>query len=586
MNIRHIGLSLAFMTVENLSSQPPAPDATGMEMDAHTFTKSIRVGWNLGNSFEAAPGQWEGAWGTFKGYEKNVTTTETSWGNPATTQAMIQAVRKAGYNAIRIPVRWIPHVTDYHSMTIDPAWLARVKQVVDWCLQEDLFVVINTHHELWLENHLTYSDTTQIYPAFRHLWMNIATYFRDYDQRLVFAGTNEVLQAKDWSAKPTQENFDVQNGYNRHFVNAVRNTGGRNFFRNLIVQTYRCNPNEGLTGFVIPEDPAKDRLSVEFHAYDPYSYASGNTGCYYYWGKAYKDKGTISPDGNEKTMNNLFVQLRKAWFDRGLGIVLGEYGVSHHFSSEAERAVQEENEAYYHEQVVSAARKNGIAAFVWDNNSFGNGNEKFGIFDRRNGMRQNTPFFVEGAMKGAQTEFQETIEEEAPKTYSGTTFWEGSGQLSWGNGLQLHIPSKAFAGSQEVAVVLYYDQTAGSDYDMIQFCNTSWQTIACTVDDELCDGNFSPRSFYGTATGSHATPFRFTGSSLNSIRQGGELILQGYGVTLTKVLITDLATDIRCVPTPASVAKQRWYNLRGQSVSPSLRGRIYVNGQGKKWLKQ
>lgn len=113
--------------------------------------------WNLGNALESAGADWDDATGTWtKVWMTNRNEWETAWGNPKTTREMLAAVKAAGYDAVRLPVRWQPHVTDASTMAVDKTWMSRVQQLVDWCMELDLKVILNTHHELWLESHPTY----------------------------------------------------------------------------------------------------------------------------------------------------------------------------------------------------------------------------------------------------------------------------------------------------------------------------------------------------------------------------------------------------------------------------------------------
>jgi endoglucanase len=384
----------------NLDITPEvAANQSGMTTDAIAWTHKIYAGWNLGNSFESAggsyndaTGQWDNVWIA----DRNQW--ETAWGNPATTEDMIKSVKAAGFNAIRIPCRWGAHVTDEETMTIDPQWLARVKQVVDYCVNNGMYTILNTHHEAWLENHPYDSEAAEISRKETLLWKQIATAFRDYSELLAFSGTNEVNV--NWKS-PTTENLRVQNGYNQDFINAVRSTGGRNWYRNLIVQTYSANPYYGLSGFEIPHDVVKNRLIVEFHYYDPYDYVSGSV---YYWGEPYKQYGDVSTSGQEADVKALFQQISEAWLDRGLGVVMGEYGMSRKYT-ESGKAHQFENFTYYLKTIVSSAKAAGFAPFVWDNNEFGNGAENFGIFDRDNNMNVRMPEFLNGIMEGAKTNY-------------------------------------------------------------------------------------------------------------------------------------------------------------------------------------
>lgn len=540
--------------------------AMDYDLDAQTWCKNVVMGWNLGNALES-----EGA--------------ETSWGNPATTREMIQAVKAQGFNAIRVPVRWGQHC-DMTTMTVDEKWIARVKEVVDWCLAEDMYVIINTHHDLWLEHYPTNDKKEELNGKLRKLWTNIATAFADYDGRLAFAGLNEVNAKGDWGLTPTQENFDVTNSFNQTFVDAVRATGGNNAKRNLIVQSYRCNPSMGLSSLVVPTDPTSKRLSVEFHYYDPYSYCSGADGCYNYWGIAFSDKGTVTPDGNEKSLSNFFLTLRKKWWEQGLGVVIGEYGCSCHYTS-SDRQTQEDNMQYYLKTLVSEARKNGFAAFVWDNNAYGNGSEKFGIFDRRNGMNVKTPFFLDGIKEGSKSEYIADVEysEGDPDVgVGGKVIWEGEKLLNWDQGFQKFIEASEFTSfADQATIVLYYYQDKNASYEDIQLMDGSWSAkVQFTVGDSKFDGDFNPRSFYSTIGESHITPMIFTGSSLSKLKSVG-VNIQGYGVVLTKIVVMSEPNAI-LLPTATPDSHDAIYDLRGMKVSTPQDGKVYIV-KGKKIIK-
>ena len=553
--------------------------AMNHDVDAQTWCKSVVMGWNLGNSLESAGAFWDyDKYDWTNVWEKDYAKWETAWGNPKTTKEMIQAVKAQGFNAIRVPVRWVPHA-DIETMEIDANWIARVKEVVDWCLAEDMQVILNTHHELWFESYPLSSMKETLDTKIGKLWTNIATAFADYDGRLAFAGTNEVTA--NWAA-PTAENYDVQNSYNQAFIDAVRATGGNNTKRNLIVQTYATDPSYGLAGFVIPNDPTENRLSVEFHYYSPYSYCSGHEGSYYYWGKAFAEKGEITPDGNEDTISNLFLKLRKEWWDKGLGIVMGEYGCSCHFT-ENDKQTQLDNMQYYLKTLVSEARKNGIAAFVWDNNAFGNGSERFGIFNRNNNMSVDAPFFLDGIKEGSKTEFVADVEydEGDPDVgVGGKVIWEGEELLNWDKGFQAPIPASEFTSfTDQVTIVLYYYQDKNASYEDIQLMDGLWSAkVQFTVGDSKFDGDFNPRSFYSTIGESHITPMIFTGSSLSKLKSVG-VNLQGYGVVLTKIVVMSEPNAI-LLPTVSPYSHAATYNLRGMKLCQPRKGEVLiVNGR-------
>ena len=552
--MKHLKAIILLLAIISIQSR-----AMEHDVDAQTWCKNVVMGWNLGNSLEA-----EG--------------TETSWGNPATTADMIKSIKGEGFNAVRIPVRWGQHC-DMSTMAIDEKWLSRVKEIVDWCLAEDMYVIINTHHDLWLEHYPTNAKKTELNEKLGKLWTNIAIAFADYDGRLAFAGLNEVNAEGNWGLTPTQENYDVTNSFNQTFVDAVRATGGNNALRNLIVQSYRCNPTMGLTNLVVPTDPTPNRLSVEFHYYDPYSYCSGAAGSYNYWGIAFSDKGTVTPDGNEKSLANFFLTIREKWWEQGLGVVIGEYGCSCHYTT-ADKVTQEANMQYYMKCLVSEARKNGFAAFVWDNNAYGNGSEKFGIFDRKNGMKVRTPFFLDGIKEGSSTQYVADVDYNmTDKDFGegGKQVWSGNQPIEWGK--PVTIPASEFKNfTTQATIVIYYDQDASSDYEDIQPCNSKWERLPFTVEGMKFSGDFNPRSFYGTSGKSHITPMIFTGTELNSLKSGG-VIIQGHGITFTKIVLMDTPNAIH-LPTVNPDSDAPFYNLRGVKVLNPAKGNVYiVNGK-------
>ena len=391
-------LFASMFTAFSCSASPSVmdtPDASESIPTAQQWNKDV-VGWNLGNEFEcSAPGQD----GEQIGNPEGSIHAETAWGNPVVTKKMIQAVKKAGFNAIRIPIRWQCHITNAQAMSIDKVWIARIKEVVGWCLENGLKVIINVHHEKWLEGRPTYQYKEENCQKLALLWMNIASEFANYDSRLAFAGTNEVHIRDNWG-KPTAENLEVQNAYNQIFVDMVRATGGNNAKRHLILQTYVCNPWFGIENgdFIIPKDAegnGNNYMSVEFHYYQPWSYAGypENETHYDYWGAAYKNAGK-APADDENSMKEFFDRVVNTWSNKGLGIVIGEWGVTDHYKSNSEKV--HENMTYYCKFLTTEARKRGFSTFVWDNNHFGNGSQKYGIFDRFKSMKVNAPWILEG----------------------------------------------------------------------------------------------------------------------------------------------------------------------------------------------
>ncbi len=360
---------------------PVAPDTTGMPHTAMEIAGRIELGWNLGNSLEAIGG-------------------ETAWGNPEITEELIKLVKQSGFNAIRLPCSWDKHA-DRQTAEIDPEWMNRVKEVVRYCTDNDLYVLLNIHWDGgWLENHCTPDRQKENNARQKAYWEQIATHFRDYDEHLLFAGTNE----------PNVENakqMEVLDSYLQTFVDAVRSTGGRNAFRVLVVQGPSTDIEKtGKLMQKLPEDPVPDRMMAEIHYYTPWNFAGltrdeswGKQ--FYYWGKDFHS--TADPErnatwGEEEAVVRLFGMMKKQFVDRGIPVVLGEYAAVRRSGLTGDALeLHLASRAYYHRYVTRQAKLNGLIPFYWDNGGLGRGS---GIFDRRSlkvADRQTLDALVEGA---------------------------------------------------------------------------------------------------------------------------------------------------------------------------------------------
>ncbi len=330
---------LAFGTTQAQTTLPTASQVASQ----------IGIGWNPGNTLEAQCG-------------------ETAWGNPAITQTLINSVKAAGFNSVRLPVAWDCHAT---NMTIDTAWLARVKQVVDYAIGQNMYVIINIHWDGgWLENHVTYADQTAVNQKQNAYWTQIANYFKSYNEHLLFAGTNEVHQ--DYN-EPTAEYISVQQSYNQTFVTAVRNTGGNNSSRTLVVQTYNTNMWDGIDYFSMPTDTIANRLIVETHYYDPYDYTLNPSGPCLAWGAPYTQYSQCSW-AQEAYVDDLFNKVRLEWVAQGIPVIIGEYGVVNRSGLDLNSRL------YWNKYINQVAKANGIKTYYWDN-----GTSEFAIFDRNSG---------------------------------------------------------------------------------------------------------------------------------------------------------------------------------------------------------
>lgn len=379
---------------------------------AQEWCDRIECGWVLGNSLASYI---EGAGDTLD--------VETCWGNPRTTEEMVDSVAAAGFNALRLSVRWYPHFTDTINAVVDTTWMKRIKQIADWGLKNNMQIMINTDHEEWLELQPYYRDSTNILRKEFNLWRQIAEFFRDYDDRLAFVGTGEP-HAGEFFSKPTEENLFMQKRFNQVFVDAVRSTGGNNSHRNLIVQTYQTDPRFCPEAFEKPFDSTEGHLIVEIHYYYPFLYTI--KGWNRFFGKKYehvakkagepnidaatlqamtaaatqgqfinideiinKQLGVVAEDPElEETMR----KMKDLFIDKGLPVVIGEIGASQWYN-EGEKYWEQirDSRVDYYRETISAARRYNIPCFVFDDGLKGKGEMYFSFFDRHNNMKVINP---------------------------------------------------------------------------------------------------------------------------------------------------------------------------------------------------
>ncbi|MDE2185029.1 MAG: glycoside hydrolase family 5 protein [Alphaproteobacteria bacterium] len=342
----------------------PMRDLTSVEM-----AKEMSPGWNLGNTLEALPG-------------------ETSWGNPRATQELMDAVKAAGFKSVRIPVSWAAHAG--FDDEISESWMERVTEVVGYARKAGLYVVLNEHWDGgWQQP--TAASQAEVNARLAKLWTQIAVNFRDYDDHLLFAGTNEI-GVQGVFGPPTAENAAVQNSFNQTFVNAVRATGGNNARRVLVVQGYNTNIDATVANAVVPADTVANRLMMEVHYYDPYDFTINEKSHIWQWGAIATDPKATETWANEAYVDAQFEKMKTHFIDKGVAVILGEYGAM----MRAEYAGQERYRVYWDAYVTRSAYKHGLVPFYWDGGS--TGNHAGGLFNRRTGA-QAYPYLVDAIVK-------------------------------------------------------------------------------------------------------------------------------------------------------------------------------------------
>ncbi len=336
----------------NYNISPVEPDSVGMLHDAEELAARMKLGWNMGNSLEALGG-------------------ETGWGNPRITPELIQLVKDNGFNAIRLPCSFNEHLSDESYAKIDEEWLARVKAVVGNIVDEDMYVMLNIHWDGgWLEENCT-EDMLELNVAKqRAYWQQIATALRDYDEHLLFAGCNEP------NADVASE-IAVLQQYHQAFVDAVRETGGKNAYRTLVVQGPCTDIQLSYDEYDdLPIDTVPDRMMLEIHYYTPWNFCGLSEdvswgSMFYYWGAEYHsttDAGRNATWGEEDAADQLFALMKEKYADEGIPVILGEYSASRRSHLEGEHLqLHLASRAYYFYYITKVALENGCIPFYWDN---------------------------------------------------------------------------------------------------------------------------------------------------------------------------------------------------------------------------
>ena len=388
-----VGTVVAGSFTAPFSVQAAKKDTTSFEdLNQSQIVEAMGPGWNLGNQLESVT--------------DNVPE-ETNWGNPVITEKLIQSVKAAGFKSIRIPVSYFAKIDDDKDYTIDSKWLDRVQEVVDYCIKNDLYAVINIHGDGyntidggWLL--CNGKNQTEIKKKYKKVWKQIAERFKNYDEHLLFESMNEEFDGS--YSEPNKEYYQNINDYNQIFVDTVRKTGDNNTKRWLIIPGWNTNIDytAGDYGFKLPTDQYRDksidkeeqRIMISVHYYSPWDFCGGENGVITQWGNEADDPSKTSTTCDETYMKNQLNLMKTTFADKGYPVFIGEYG------SIGKTSYDSENEyyrAYFARKLCQLSRKNGCIPMYWDNGY--NGVHGFGLFDRTT-CEITQPVIIDAIMEG------------------------------------------------------------------------------------------------------------------------------------------------------------------------------------------
>lgn len=388
-----VGTIVAGSFTAPFSVQAAKKDITSFEdLNQSQIVEAMGPGWNLGNQLESVT--------------DNVPE-ETNWGNPVITEKLIQSVKAAGFKSIRIPVSYFAKIDDDKDYTIDSKWLDRVQEVVNYCIKNDLYAVINIHGDGyntidggWLL--CNGKNQTEIKKKYKKVWKQIAERFKNYDEHLLFESMNEEFDGS--YSEPNKEYYQNINDYNQIFVDTVRKTGDNNTKRWLIIPGWNTNIDytAGDYGFKLPTDQYRDksidkeeqRIMISVHYYSPWDFCGGENGVITQWGNEADDPSKTSTTCDETYMKNQLNLMKTTFADKGYPVFIGEYGSIDKTSYDSEN---EYYRAYFARKLCQLSRKNGCIPMYWDNGY--NGVHGFGLFDRTT-CEVTQPVIIDAIMEG------------------------------------------------------------------------------------------------------------------------------------------------------------------------------------------
>jgi endoglucanase len=292
---------------------------------------------------------------------------------------LILAVKAAGFQSIRVPCAWSGYIINKTTYEIGPAWLARVKEVVGYIVDARMYAIINIHWDGgWLEEHPTRPYQYANNKKLAAIWRQIATILEPFDEHVLFAGANEVHEGY---GDPPADVVEVQQSYMQTFVTTVRATGGNNANRNLVVQAFGANIGYAVQYLTMPSDKVANRLFAEVHYYDPWDFCR-EAGNVWLWGRNFAGQDHLSAWGQEDYLEERMSQMRIHFVDKGIPVILGEYGVSYRTTlPEEDLAKHIVARCYFLNYIAKVAVRNGIVPCYWDNGM--TGDKGCGLFDRR-----------------------------------------------------------------------------------------------------------------------------------------------------------------------------------------------------------
>lgn len=522
--------------------------------NAKDAVKNMGVGWNLGNTLDANDAS------------KTWTTTEqheTCWGQPVTKPELMKMMKEAGFNSIRVPVTWYQEMDSEGN--VNEAWMNRVKEVVDYVIDNGMYCILNVHHDTgdgnthWI--HASSTNYNKNKAKFEKLWKQIAETFKDYDQHLLFEGYNEMLDDNNtWNEpKNKTDGYKAINDYAKSFVTTVRNSGGNNASRNLIVNTYSASstPN-AMQNLDKPEN--SNHIIFQIHSYPNWKSKS-----------------------NAKTeIDNLISNIKSKLIDRA-PVIIGEYATFTTWPSEIDYYAKDKEVALYAmDYLIKKTKENGIGTCYW-----------MGMSD---GSYRDMPAFHQAdlaqtlikAYYGSIDGYKYPTSEDFDITYDITYNDEWSEAFLFGSWSRTAVKLNGYKGirvvmdkayGNKLQLKIYGDKKSGTNYNE-QYVTLSEDSETTTA---VFDTSILGSTFWGVTlqTNSGATTATLKEAKLIKADDTEESLsaTAAWGCTV-EAKSTPKPTGIHAIKYVKSEDDGAIYNLQGQRVDNPKKG-IFIKA-GKK----
>ena len=482
-------------------------------------------GWNLGNTFDAWSGDEQD-----QGLES-----ETSWGCTKTTEEIIKGLVKKGIKTIRIPVTWHNHIID-ENYTIDPNWMKRVKQVVDWSIKNGLYVILNTHHDNSEKQNIKYGqgyyplrqDMVESEKFIYNIYRQIATAFNNgYDHHLIFEGLNEprlIGTDYEWNYKKgepiCEEASSVLNEYLKLIVKAIRTSGGNNEKRFIMVTPLAAAYSSAVNqDFIFPGDtlynPTNPKILLSVHMYLPYNFAMNGDMSYTTFEETYANE-----------LYSDFKNLYESFILKGHNVIIGEMGVTNKNNTE-ERVKWAK---YY----ISNARKFQIPCVVWDNEYFDNtksATENFGLYRRGKG-EWDPEDLIDAYVEASRTPIEDNPVEEIKDSLINSPIEYNE----WNINLEVGVGTTSAYNSYCKLVLEVDDPSFNPTYRMFIIYLGDWSAYVDTTQEEITGGTSNGEGGINFNKGKNVIEIKFSPKNLELVKQRGIYII-GHGFLLTRLAI-------------------------------------------------